>query len=71
MDKELLKLVNDLVEIKTKYDVLIDYLINATTLNYSETDLRVDDVQDILKALEPDKYNDRLEILKCKKKITE
>ena len=71
MDKELLKLVNDLVEIKTKYDVLIDYLINTSTLNYNETDLRVDDVQDILKALEPDKYNDRLEILKCKKKITE
>lgn len=71
MDKELLKLVNDLVEMKTKYDVLIDYLINTATLNYSETDLRVNDVQDILKALEPDKYNDRLEILKCKKKITE
>lgn len=71
MDKELLKLVNDLVEVKTKYDVLIDYLINTATLNYSETDLRVDDAQDILKALEPDKYNDRLEILKCKKKITE
>lgn len=71
MDKELLKLVNDLVEMKTKYDVLIDYLINTSTLNYSETDLRVDDVQDILKALEPKKYEDRLEILKCKKKITE
>lgn len=71
MDKELLKLVNDLVEMKTKYDVLIDYLINTATLNYNETDLRVDDVQDILKALEPDKYNDRLETLKCKKKITE
>lgn len=71
MDKELLKLVNDLVETKTKYDVLIDYLINTATLNYSETDLRVDDAQDILKALEPGKYNDRLEILKCKKKITE
>ena len=71
MDKELLKLVNDLVEIKTKYDVLIDYLINTSTLNYSETDLRFDDVQNILKALEPDEYNDRLEILKCKEKITE
>lgn len=69
MDRELLKLVTDLIEIKAKYDILIDYLINNSTLNYNKTELRIDGCEDIIKALEPEKYDARFDILRCEDKI--
>lgn len=69
MDKELLKLVNDLVEVRTKYKALVDYMINTSRLSYDSKSLRVEDCGEILRSLEPEKFNDRLEILRCEEKI--
>lgn len=67
MDRELLKLVTDLIEIKAKYDVLIDYLINNSDLNYSGTELRINNVEEIVKTLELEKYEKRFNTLKREK----
>lgn len=69
MEKEMFETVGKLAEVKTKYNVLIDYLINNSTLNYNKTELRIDSCEDIIKALEPEKYDARLDILRCEDKI--
>lgn len=67
MEKEMMQLISELVEIKTKYNILIDYLIYNSTLNYNETEIRFDGVEKIFRTLEPEFYDDRLDALQSKK----
>lgn len=71
MDKELLKLIIDLIEVKAKHDTLINYLINNADLNYAGTELRMNNAEEIIRALEPEKYKARFDILICEKKENE
>ena len=68
MEKEMFEIIGKLTEVKTKYNVLIDYLINNSRLNYNKTSLTIDDFEDIIKALEPEKYDARFDILRCEDK---
>lgn len=63
MDKELLRLINELVGIKTKYDVLVEYLLGNARLNYSKTSLSIDGCEDIVKAVEPKKFDEKYDLL--------
>lgn len=63
MDKELWQLVRDLVKIETKYNALIEYLLGNARLNYSKTSLTIDDCRDIVKALEPKKFDEKYDLL--------
>ena len=56
MEKETMELISKLTEIKTKYNLLIDYLLNDAQLSYNNEKLRIDDCASIIKALEPSKY---------------
>ena len=58
-----MELIGQMMEVKTKYNILIEYLLNNARLNYNETGLKIEDVEDIVKALEPEKYNKRYNIL--------
>lgn len=69
MDKELWQLVRDLVKIETKYNTLIEYLLNNARLNYSETSLSIDGCEDIVKALEPKKFDEKYDLLSIKKSM--
>lgn len=69
MEKEMFEIIGKLAEVKTKYNVLIDYLINNSRLNYNKTSLSIDGCEDIIKALEPEKYDARFDILRCEDKI--
>lgn len=57
MEKETMELISKLTEIKTKYNLLIDYLLNDAELSYNNKNLRLNDCTSIIKALEPNKYN--------------
>lgn len=61
--------IGQMMEVKTKYNILIKYLLNNSTLNYSKTELRIDGCENIIKALEPEKYDARFDILRCEDKI--
>ena len=69
MDKELWQLVRDLVTIETKYNTLVEYLLNNARLNYNETGLKIDDVEDIVKALEPKKFDEKYDLLSIRKSM--
>lgn len=60
MEKETMELISTLTEIKTKYNLLIDYLLSDAILNYNGEKLRLDDCSNIIKTLEPSKYAARL-----------
>lgn len=64
MEKETVELISKLTEIKTKYNLLIDYLLNDATLSYNELNLRINDCANMLKALEPSKYDAKFNELK-------
>lgn len=63
MEKEIMEFINEMSIIATKYNVLVEYLLNNARLNYNETGLKIDDVENIVKALEPEKFNKRYNIL--------
>lgn len=69
MENVTMELVGQMMEVKTKYDVLINYLIDSARLNYNKTSLSIDDCSEIIKALEPEKYDARFDILRCEDKI--
>lgn len=71
MDKELMELINELSATKTKYKILVDYLINNTTLSYDKTELRTGDCSELLMSIEPSKYIARLDYLKELNKTNE
>lgn len=60
MEKETMELISTLTEIKTKYNLLIDYLLSDAELSYNKEKLRLDDCSNIIKTLEPSKYAARL-----------
>lgn len=66
MEKETMELISKLAEIKTKYNMLVDYLINSADLNYNGSKLRFSDCEDVIYALEKEKYEEKLEVLRCK-----
>lgn len=57
MEKETMELISKLVEIKSKYEMLVNYLLNNAELNYYKNKLRFNDCEDVIKALEEEKYN--------------
>lgn len=63
MDKEIVELINEFSKAKTRYDILVNYLINNAELSYSKDKLRIEDCSNIIKALEPEKYNNKLNML--------
>lgn len=65
MENVTMELIGQMMEIKTKYDVLINYLINSARLNYNKTSLSIDDCSEIIQALEPKKYDARFDILQA------
>lgn len=69
MDKEVIEIINELSTIKTKYKILVDYLINNSDLSYDKEELRTEDCSDLLQSLEPEKYNVRLDYLQELNKI--
>lgn len=60
MEKETMELISTLTEIKTKYNLLIDYLLSDADVSYNKDKLRINDCSNILKTLEPSKYAARL-----------
>ena len=71
MDKEVIEIINELSTIKTKYKILVDYLISNAYLNYDNTEIRTNDCSILLQSLEPEKYNARLDYLQELKKTNE
>lgn len=69
-NKEQMELIIELLKVQTKYNVLINYMINNAELSYTKQQLRIDDCAKILKTLEPEKYDSKLDILINEKIIT-
>ena len=65
MENNTIEIIGKLSEIKTKYNILIDYLINNATLNYNKTGLNFSNVEEIVKALEFEKYDAKFDLLKA------
>ena len=53
----------EVVEKAIKYDLLTTWLINTAELSYAGNELRVKDVADMLKMLEPLQYAAKLHLL--------
>lgn len=71
MDKEVIEIINELSTIKTKYKLLVDYLINNSNLSYNNKELRTNDCSNLLQSLEHEKYNVRLDYLQELNKTNE
>lgn len=65
MENNTIEIIGKLSEVKTKYNILIDYLINNATLNYSKTELNFSNVEEIVRALEFEKYDAKFDLLKA------
>lgn len=61
-----IEVIGKLAEIKTKYNILIDYILENSRLSYNNTELNFDNVEKIIKALEPEKYDAKLDLLQAK-----
>jgi hypothetical protein len=60
------ELIGILTDVRAKYNILINYLINNATLNYNKTELNFSGIEEIVKALEFEKYDAKFDKLKEK-----